>query len=60
MVSVVQKNEYVENWQTELQRHQTSGRGGSQNAVKEIGATADSVRAAFHDFQKFLYEETAA
>ena len=34
--------------------------GGIQDALKEIGATADSVRDAFFEFQKFLYEESAA
>jgi type I restriction enzyme R subunit len=34
--------------------------GGIPDALKEIGASADSVRDAFFDFQKFLYEETAA
>jgi type I restriction enzyme R subunit len=34
--------------------------GGIPDALKEIGGSADSVRAAFHDFQKFLYEETSA
>ena len=31
-----------------------------KDALKEIGASADIVRDAFFDFQKFLYEETAA
>ena len=30
------------------------------DALREIGASADIVRDAFFDFQKFLYEETAA
>ena len=34
--------------------------GGIPDALKEIGASADSVREAFFDFQKFLYEESAA
>ena len=34
--------------------------GGVNDALKEIGTNADSVRHAFFDFQKFLYEETAA
>jgi type I restriction enzyme R subunit len=34
--------------------------GGIPDALKEIGASADSVREAFFDFQKFLYEEAAA
>ena len=34
--------------------------GGIQDALKEIGATADSVRDAFFEFQKFLYEDSAA
>jgi type I restriction enzyme R subunit len=34
--------------------------GGIPDALKEIGASVDSVRDAFHEFQKFLYEETAA
>jgi type I restriction enzyme R subunit len=34
--------------------------GGVNDALKEIGASADIVRDAFFDFQKFLYEETAA
>ena len=34
--------------------------GGIQDALKEIGATADSVRDAFFEFQKYLYEDSAA
>ena len=34
--------------------------GGIQDALKEIGASADTVRDAFIDFQKFLYEESVA
>jgi type I restriction enzyme R subunit len=34
--------------------------GGVQDALTQIGTTAESVRAAFYDFQKFLYEESAA
>jgi type I restriction enzyme R subunit len=34
--------------------------GGIQDALKEIGATADSVRDAFFKFQKYLYEDSAA
>jgi type I restriction enzyme R subunit len=34
--------------------------GGIPDALKEIGASADSVREAFFDFQKFLYEESVA
>ena len=34
--------------------------GGIQDALKAIGATADSVRDAFFQFQKYLYEEPAA
>jgi type I restriction enzyme R subunit len=34
--------------------------GGIPDALKEIGASADSVRDAFFDFQKFLYEESVA
>jgi type I restriction enzyme R subunit len=34
--------------------------GGIQDALREIGSSADSVREAFFDFQKFLYEESAA
>jgi type I restriction enzyme R subunit len=34
--------------------------GGVNDALREIGASADIVRDAFFDFQKFLYEETAA
>ena len=30
------------------------------DALKAIGATADGVRDAFFDFQKFLYEESVA
>jgi type I restriction enzyme R subunit len=33
--------------------------GGLQDALKEIGSSADTVRDAFIGFQKFLYEETA-
>ena len=33
--------------------------GGVNDALKEIGASADMVRDAFFSFQKFLYEETA-
>jgi type I restriction enzyme R subunit len=34
--------------------------GGIQDALREIGSSADNVRDAFISFQKFLYEETAA
>jgi membrane peptidoglycan carboxypeptidase len=34
--------------------------GGVNDALKAIGATADGVRDAFFDFQKFLYEESVA
>ena len=34
--------------------------GGVNDALKEIGASADGVRDAFIDFQKFLYEESVA
>lgn len=34
--------------------------GGIQDALEEIGATADSVRNAFFEFQKYLYEDSAA
>jgi hypothetical protein len=34
--------------------------GGVNDALKEIGTSADGVRNAFFDFQKFLYEESAA
>jgi type I restriction enzyme R subunit len=34
--------------------------GGIQDALSEIGSSADNVRDAFIGFQKFLYEETAA
>jgi type I restriction enzyme R subunit len=34
--------------------------GGLQDALKEIGSSADTVRDAFIDFQKFLYEESVA
>jgi type I restriction enzyme R subunit len=34
--------------------------GGIQDALKAIGATADSVRDAFFQFQKYLYEDSAA
>ena len=34
--------------------------GGIQDALKEIGASANTVRDAFIDFQKFLYEESVA
>jgi type I restriction enzyme R subunit len=34
--------------------------GGVNDALKEIGVSADIVRDAFFDFQKFLYEETMA
>ena len=34
--------------------------GGIQDALNEIGASADTVRDAFIDFQKFLYEESVA
>jgi type I restriction enzyme R subunit len=34
--------------------------GGLNDALAEIGIDASSVRDAFFDFQKFLYEETAA
>jgi hypothetical protein len=34
--------------------------GGVNDALKAIGASADGVRDAFFDFQKFLYEESVA
>lgn len=34
--------------------------GGIQDALNEIGASADTVGEAFSDFQKFLYEESVA
>ena len=34
--------------------------GGVNDALKEIGASADTVRDAFFSFQKFLYEEAVA
>ena len=34
--------------------------GGIQDALREIGSSADSVREAFFDFQKYLYEESVA
>jgi hypothetical protein len=34
--------------------------GGIPDALKQIGASADSVRDAFFNFQKYLYEESAA
>ena len=34
--------------------------GGVNDALKEIGASADTVRNAFFSFQKFLYEEAVA
>lgn len=34
--------------------------GGVNDALKAIGVNADGVRDAFFDFQKFLYEESAA
>lgn len=34
--------------------------GGIRDALKEIGAGEESVRDAFHGFQKFLYEESVA
>jgi type I restriction enzyme R subunit len=34
--------------------------GGVNDALKEIGTSADGVRNAFFDFQKFLYEESVA
>jgi type I restriction enzyme R subunit len=34
--------------------------GGVNDALREIGASADVVRDAFFDFQKFLYEESMA
>jgi type I restriction enzyme R subunit len=34
--------------------------GGIQDALKEISASADTVRDAFINFQKFLYEESVA
>jgi len=34
--------------------------GGVNDALSALGTSADSVRDAFFDFQKFLYEETAA
>ena len=34
--------------------------GGVNDALREMGTSADSVRNAFFDFQKFLYEESAA
>ena len=33
--------------------------GGVNDALKAIGASAENVRDAFFDFQKYLYEETA-
>ena len=34
--------------------------GGVNDALKEIGTDADTVRGAFCDFQKYLYEESVA
>ena len=34
--------------------------GGVSDALRAIGVNAESVRVAFSDFQKFLYEESAA
>ncbi len=34
--------------------------GGVNDALKEIGKDADTVRGAFCDFQKYLYEESVA
>ena len=34
--------------------------GGVPDALKEIDTSVDNVREAFFDFQKFLYEESAA
>ena len=34
--------------------------GGIQDALRELGSSADGVREAFFDFQKFLYEEVPA
>ena len=34
--------------------------GGVNDALKELGASADTVRDAFFSFQKFLYEEAVA
>ncbi len=34
--------------------------GGVNYALKEIGASADTMRDAFYIFQKFLYEEAVA
>ena len=34
--------------------------GGIRDALKEIGASEESVRDAFYSFQKFLYEESVA
>jgi hypothetical protein len=34
--------------------------GGVNDALTAIGVNAEGVRIAFSDFQKFLYEESAA
>lgn len=34
--------------------------GGVNDALREIGTSVEGVRDAFYDFQKFLYEESAA
>ena len=51
--------QYVASSLSEVQ-HQGFKYGGVNDALREIGASADIVRDAFFDFQKFLYEETAA